>query len=208
MTEGTLPAAIHGELQLRPNEVHDASREAVAAEGLRMGVGAAALALGLIGALWNLIERASVRSWLTLGLTSVVMLASLESTRRERARKLRITRERLGQLQPAAVHYTLDASGLTITRPEAPVHWAWRECLGYEEAALTFALYFDRQLPELLLKRAFANQDLPAVRDLLQRCIPAAMVGRRAMRRAFVLCTVAGLIVLACGIGFALIVRR
>lgn len=190
------------------DEVHKAGREAVAADGIRLLLGAAGLGLMLVAVLWNLSEGASRRSWLTSALTLLAVLLSVESTRRERARKLRIACERLGQTRPTTVCYALDASGLTITRHDAPVRLAWRECLGYEEAPLTFALYFDRQLPELVLKRAFAEQDLPAVRALLVRCAPRGVVGRRAMRRMLVLCTIAGIIILAFGVGLALTARH
>jgi hypothetical protein len=196
-----------GELLLQDDDIQAASREAVGPHTLRLALGAFALALIASGVVWNLFAGASRISTLTSALALPLLLLSLEIARRERARKLRQIAEALKQ-QGDALRYGLDDRGLTISGETAPVRLDWRGCLGYEEGVHTFALYFDHQLPQLVIKRAFGTQDLAAVRDLLARCLPARAVGRRAMRRVLALSLVIGLAVIMFGVGLAVAVRR
>lgn len=208
MSQESDPAAIRGTLQLPAQELKLASHEAVGPERARLRFTAIGLGLALVGAGVNAIEGASATSWVTYALLLGSMLLSLQGTRTERARKLRVTRERLAQTEAGDVRYALDATGLTINRHSTSISLAWRECHGYEEGKHTFALYFDRQLPELVLKRAFLPDDVEAVRALLARCVRDGAVGRRALRRATVLSIAMGVVILALGVGVALLARR
>jgi hypothetical protein len=66
------------------------------------------------------------------------------------------------------ITFTLDSSGLSIVTPESTAHSKWSTFHSFQEAPSSFLIYVNRAVPQLIPKRAFSDDAIPRVRELLQ----------------------------------------
>ena len=185
---------IVGGLRLDPAEVQQVSREATADNRRFIVLHGFGIALAAAAAAANWLEGEGLRSFRTPLFILALSVSGLIVQARSRSR--RIADILRSQPSASAVDYQLDTSGIQIHSDAGPTQrLAWSQCRVFDESAHAFFLYAGRVDPEIMYKRAFPEDVLPAVRERL-----GTNVKKRALGRALTLSFVIGFAVLAVGI--------
>ena len=196
---------IVGALHVEPAEAQQLSCEVTADNRRLIVIHLLAIVLAVAAVIVSFFEDGGLRVRSFLIPSSVVALAIFGLFTQSTFRRRRVAEILRSHSPGAAVHYELAPAGIEIQRDGGLTRLAWSECRTFAESSHAFLLYADREVPEIVYKRAFREDMLAIVRERL-----TANIKKRAARHAIALAFTieAGLLALALGIIVALVTHR
>lgn len=162
-------------LQPDRTEVDQVSREATADSRLFSALHATGILLAGIAGVVNWLE--DHRLWSMLLPSFIVALSIYGLVMQTSARRKRILGIVAFAQRSPEISYRLSSAGVEIEGDGAS-RLRWDEVRTYDETPHAFLLHADRTVPEVLYKRAFAEDELQRVRQYLEANVKKRRVGR------------------------------
>jgi YcxB-like protein len=159
---------IFGEVAIARADLQLAGADATADSRVYEALNWCGLALLLVGAALNLRDPSSTLWHAAMYLSIPLVIYGIIAGRRQRALRARTVRARIAEVhggEEPVIHYHLDLNCLEMQSGSSSTRYTWSSCQGVDEGRHSFLLYFDRVVPDVLFKRAFAAEELSHVRD-------------------------------------------